>query len=99
VVRLVAGVAGAFLGPALLGQRPRTVHSVSTRQEGRVLVGILMAVTAAGPVVAGLAPHAVGPLVVLRYLFTDVRLMDPAAMQAICTDPGQQRECQATHCS
>ncbi|AXJ09087.1 hypothetical protein CFN17_05220 [Arthrobacter sp. PM3] len=97
LARLGAGAAGALLGPVLLGRRPRLVRPVSSRHEGRVLVALLVAVSAVGPVVAGLAPHAVGPLSVLRYLFTDIRPVDPQALQAICAVPAQHRDCEAAH--
>jgi lysylphosphatidylglycerol synthetase-like protein (DUF2156 family) len=95
--RLGAGAAGALLGPFLLGRRPRLVRPVSSRHEGRVLVALLVAVSAVGPVVAGLVPHAVGPLAVLRFLFTDIRPVDPQTLQAICAVPAQHRDCEAAH--
>jgi lysylphosphatidylglycerol synthetase-like protein (DUF2156 family) len=97
VARLGAGAAGALLGPILLGRRPRLVRPVSSRHEGRVLVALLVAVSAVGPVVAGLAPHAVGPLSVLRFLFTDIRPVDPQTLRVVCAVPAQHRDCQAAH--
>ncbi|WP_223979233.1 phosphatidylglycerol lysyltransferase domain-containing protein [Arthrobacter sp. NicSoilB8] len=97
LARLGAGAAGALLGPVLLGRRPRLVRPVSSRHEGRVLVALLVAVSAVGPVVAGLAPHAVGPLSVLRFLFTDIRPVDAQALQEICAVPAQHRDCEAAH--
>ncbi|WP_254785615.1 bifunctional lysylphosphatidylglycerol flippase/synthetase MprF [Arthrobacter sp. ok362] len=95
--RLGAGAAGALLGPILLGRRPRLVRPVSSRHEGRVLVALLVAVSAVGPVVAGLVPHAVGPLSVLRFLFTDIRPVDPQTLKGICAVPAQHRDCEAAH--
>jgi phosphatidylglycerol lysyltransferase len=97
LVRLGAGGAGALLGPLLLGRRPRLVRPVSTRHEGRVLIAVLVAVSAVGPVVAGLVPHAVGPLSVLRFLFTDIEPVDPQTLQAVCAVPAQHRDCEAAH--
>lgn len=97
LVRLGAGGAGALLGPVLLGRRPRLVRPVSSRHEGRVLLAVLVAVSAVGPVVAGLIPHAVGPLSVLRFLFTDIQPVDPQTLQAVCAVPAQHRECEAAH--
>lgn len=95
--RLGAGAAGALLGPILLGRRPRLVRPVSSRHEGRVLVALLVAVSAVGPVVAGLVPHAVGPLAVLRFLFTDIRPVDPQTLRILCAVPAQHRDCEAAH--
>ncbi|WP_307857148.1 bifunctional lysylphosphatidylglycerol flippase/synthetase MprF [Pseudarthrobacter albicanus] len=97
LVRLGAGGAGALLGPVLLGHRPRLARPVSSRHEGRVLVALLVAVSAVGPVVAGLIPHAVGPLSVLRFLFTDIEPVDPQTLQAVCAVPAQHRDCEAAH--
>ncbi|MET3948499.1 phosphatidylglycerol lysyltransferase [Arthrobacter sp. UYCu512] len=93
LVRLSAAGAGALLGPVLCGRAPRFVRPVSSRHEGRVLIALLVAVSAVGPVVAGLTPHAAGPLSVLRFLFTNIQPVDPATLQVLCADPGQAKEC------
>ncbi|MET4145711.1 DUF2156 domain-containing protein [Arthrobacter sp. UYCo732] len=93
LVRLGAAGAGALLGPVLHGRGPRFVRPVSSRHEGRVLIALLVAVSAIGPVVAGLTPHAAGPLSVLRFLFTNIQPVDPATLQSLCADPGQAKEC------
>lgn len=95
LVRLFAATAGALVGPVLSGRKPRTPHPVSSRHEGRVLISLLVLVTAIGPVVAGLAPHAVGPLSVLRFLFTNIQPVDPQTLQTLCADPAQARDCAA----
>jgi len=95
LVRLGAAAAGTLLGPILYGRTPRFGRPVSSRHEGRVLVALLVAVSAIGPVVAGLAPHAAGPLSVLRYLFTNIQPVDPQTLQSLCSDPGQAKECAA----
>lgn len=97
LVRLGAGSAGALLGPVLLGRAPRLLRPVSSRHEGRVLIALLVAVSAVGPVVAGLTQHAVGPLSVLRLLFTDIQPVDPQTLQSACAIPAQHRECEAMH--
>ncbi len=94
LVRLGAGAAGALLGPVLLGRGPRLRRPVSSRHEGRVLIALLVAVSAVGPVVAGLAPHAVGPLAVLRLIFTDIQPVDPQTLQRVCAVPAQHRACE-----
>ena len=95
LVRLGAAGAGALLGPVLLGRRPRFGRPLSSRHEGRVLIALLVAVSAIGPVVAGLVPHAAGPLSVLRFLFTNIQPVDPQTLQSLCADPGQAKDCAA----
>lgn len=95
LARLVAGVTGALLGPWCLGRRARRQIFVSSRHEGRVLIAVLVAVSAVGPVIAGLVPHAMGPLSVLRLLFTGIEPVDAQTVQDLCTAEGQRRECEA----
>ena len=95
LVRLGAAFAGALLGPLLLGRRPRLGRPAVSRHEARVLVALLVAVAAIGPVVAGLAPHAVGPLSVLRFLFTNIQPVDPQTLAVLCSGPAQVKECAA----
>lgn len=95
LVRLGAAFAGALLGPLLLGRRPRLGRPAVSRHEARVLVALLVAVAAIGPVVAGLAPHAVGPLSVLRFLFTNIQPVDPQTLAVLCFGPAQVKECAA----
>lgn len=97
LVRLGAGVTGALLGPVFLGRPPLLRRPVSSRHEGRVLVALLVAVSAVGPVVAGLTPHAVGPLAVLRLVFTDIQPVDPQALQSACAIPALHRQCEEVH--
>ncbi|MFJ4207864.1 bifunctional lysylphosphatidylglycerol flippase/synthetase MprF [Paenarthrobacter sp. NPDC089675] len=95
LVRLLSATVGALMGPLLSGRRPRTPHPVSSRHERRVLIALLVAATAIGPVVAGLAPHAVGPLSVLRYLLTNIQPVDPETLQKLCAYPALARDCAA----
>ena len=97
LVRLGAAATGALLGPILLGRLPTFGRPVSSRHEGRVLIALLLAVSAVGPVVAGLVPHAAGPLAVLRFLFTNIQPVDPQNLQNLCSDPGQAKDCAAAH--
>ena len=62
--------------------RPRP----SSRSETRVLVALLVAVSAIGPLVAALAETRVGPLAVLRYVFTSP-VPDAATVRQVCGDP------------
>ena len=94
VMVLWAAVVGGITGPLLLGRRPaRPGRLVTSRREARVLVGLVVAATALGPVIAALSSHAVGPLAVLRYLFTALESTDPATLADLCSDPGRRMEC------
>lgn len=95
LVRLGAAAAGALLGTVLLGRRPHPGVQAASRHEGRVLLALLVAVSAIGPVVAGLVPHAVGPLSVLRFLFTNIQPVDPQTLQGLCADPARVKDCAA----
>lgn len=95
LIRLAAATAGAFLGPLLHGRAPRIGVPVISRREARVLLALIVAASAIGPVLAGLLPHAVGPLAVLRYLFTNIQAVDPQTLHALCSDPTQVRDCAA----
>ncbi|WP_144662964.1 bifunctional lysylphosphatidylglycerol flippase/synthetase MprF [Paenarthrobacter nicotinovorans] len=95
LVRLAAAGAGALLGPVMLRRRTHFGRPVTSRHEGRVLIALLVAVTAIGPVVAGLVPHAAGPLSVLRLLFTNIQPVDPLELQSLCSDPAQAKHCAA----
>ena len=96
VMTLGAAVVGGICGPLLFGRRPRLPRKIaSTRREARVLVALAVVASAAGPVLAALNAHAVGPLSVLRYLFTYVDTTDPQTLAAVCADPTQRAECSA----
>ena len=92
VVRFACAVIGLLVGPLLIRRRTDKgrvwwgARLTGTRREGRVLVAIVVAASALGPALAALSPTAVGPLSVLRYLFTSAP-PDAATVQAICADP------------
>ncbi len=84
VLRLGTGLVGLVAGVATLGRR-REVRR-SSRSETRVLVALLVAVSAIGPLVAALAETRVGPLAVLRYVFTSP-IPGPATVRQVCQEP------------
>lgn len=91
---LGAAAAGAFAGPFLDGRRPRLPHRlVTSRREARVLVALVVLASAAGPVIAALSDAAVGPLAVLRYLFTSADVTTPAELAELCNGGASAREC------
>lgn len=91
-----AALAGGLCGPLLFGRLPRLPRRIaSTRREARVLVALAVAASAVGPVLAALNSHAVGPLSVLRYLFTYVETTDPRDLAELCADASRRAECSA----
>jgi phosphatidylglycerol lysyltransferase len=89
VLRLGTGLLGLLVGMATLGRHRRRrpeQRRPSARSETRVLVALLVAVSAIGPLVAALADTRIGPLAVLRYVFTSP-VPDAAMVRHICGDP------------
>ena len=93
---MVLGAAGtgAFLGPFLAGRRPAfPARLVTSRREAGVLVALVVLASAVGPVIAALSTSAVGPLAVLRYLFTSVEVNTPDQLAELCSGSATAREC------
>jgi len=86
VLRLGTALLGLMVGMATLGRLHTEPLLPRSRSETRVLVSLLVAVSAIGPLVAALAQTRVGPLAVLRYVFTSP-VPDIATVQQICRDP------------
>jgi len=92
LVRFCCALVGLLAGPLLTGARHRAHRGqhghrlTGTRREGRVLVAIVVAASALGPILAAFFPTAVGPLSVLRFLFTSAP-PDADTVRAICLDP------------
>jgi phosphatidylglycerol lysyltransferase len=92
VVRLAAAVVGLVLGPAIVGRSARGPRLAGTQREGRVLVALVVAASALGPVLAALSPDAVGPFAVLRDVVSGVPYT-PAEVREICADSATDPEC------
>jgi lysylphosphatidylglycerol synthetase-like protein (DUF2156 family) len=70
VVRLAGAVVGLVIGLTLLGGRPRaSMINPSSRSEGKVLVALLVASTALGPIATLFSRSANGPLGLLEIMF------------------------------
>lgn len=96
VTALAAATVGVFTGPFLFGRRPAWPgRLVTSRREARVLVGLVVAASALGPVLSALSSQAVGPLAVLRFLSTSVQATDPQSLAEMCADPARAVECGA----
>lgn len=94
VLALISGLVGLVAGPLWLGRRPRRPVAAPTRPERRVLVALLVAASAVGPLIAAVADTPIGPLSVLRFVFL-APIPDPAVLAQACADPGAVDECRA----
>ena len=96
VLRVSTALVGLAVCAVLAGRRPRQLGIRSSRHETRVLVAVTLVATAVGPVLAVASPTAVGPLAVLRYLFTSPEAT-PAQIRALCLNPGTADVCSDLH--
>jgi phosphatidylglycerol lysyltransferase len=102
VLRLACGLVGLLVGAVWLGRARRrggrTELSAPSRRETRVLVALVVAASALGPLIAVLAETRVGPLSVLRFVFASPP-PDAATVDQLCADPsvavGECRELRA----
>ena len=94
VFRLVAAVTGLLIGPLLLGRSARPPTRTASRTERRVLVALVVATLALGPVIAAVSDTAIGPLSVLRYLVL-VPPPSPDTVQQVCANPATGDDCRA----
>lgn len=91
VVRLCGGLVGLLAGVAMFGRVGKTLGAPS-RSETRVLVALLLAACALGPVFMLLNPYSAGPLVALGDVLT---APTPSAEEvaAVCADPELVEQC------
>lgn len=97
VLRLSCGLVGLALGAVWLGRRRRRRGgpgelSAPTRRETRVLVALVVAASAVGPLIAVLAETRVGPLSVLRFVFASPP-PDAATVDQLCGNPSWGVQC------
>lgn len=92
LLQLGAGIVGLLLGPALCGRSPRGARLYGSIREKRVLVAIVVAASAVGPVLAALSPTAVGPLSVTKELFRRTSV-DPEQVRQLCASGADAGEC------
>ncbi len=97
VLRLSGGLVGLAVGALWLGRARRGRDdagelSAPSRRESRVLVALVVAASAVGPLIAVLAETRVGPLSVLRFVFASPP-PDAATVDQLCVDPSAAREC------
>ncbi|WP_374230555.1 rhomboid family intramembrane serine protease [Rhodococcus sp. ARC_M6] len=92
VIRLCSGVVGLVIGAWIVGRSARGDRIVGTQREGRVLVAIVVAASAIGPMIAALSPQAVGPLAVLRDLFRGVP-WTVSEVRDLCAESATDPDC------
>jgi lysylphosphatidylglycerol synthetase-like protein (DUF2156 family) len=92
VLRLVVGLTGLVVGRALFPPGPRP--PAPSRPEARVLLALIVAASAVGPLIAAVAQTRVGPLSVLRFVVAPTP--DPASFAEACAG-GTARECAGAH--
>jgi lysylphosphatidylglycerol synthetase-like protein (DUF2156 family)/membrane associated rhomboid family serine protease len=95
LLRLGAAVTGLAVGALLWGRARRDRSrplAPPSRREGRVLVALIVAATAVGPLIALLATTRLGPLAVLRFVFASPP-PDAATVAQQCLDPAAAHEC------
>jgi lysylphosphatidylglycerol synthetase-like protein (DUF2156 family) len=90
LVRLFAGLTGLALGPLMLGRSKRPPDSAPSRVESRLLVAMIVAVSAIGPLVATASQTVRGPMSVLQFLLVG----EQPDVDAICADPTMALDCQ-----
>jgi lysylphosphatidylglycerol synthetase-like protein (DUF2156 family) len=91
VLCLATGLVGLAVGALTLG-RGRRDRGGPSRPETRLLVGLIVAASALGPLIAAFAHSRVGPLWVLRYVFASPQ-PDAQTVLQICADPRTALEC------
>ncbi|MCG3752608.1 bifunctional lysylphosphatidylglycerol flippase/synthetase MprF [Amycolatopsis sp. Poz14] len=89
-IRLCAVGSGLVLGWFLAG--PAREKTVRNRTESRLVVAMVLAASAAGPLIATVTQTAEGPLSVLQFLMT-APTPDLEAVAQTCAEPGPASAC------
>ncbi|MBV9919662.1 MAG: hypothetical protein JOY78_02240, partial [Pseudonocardia sp.] len=95
LLRLGAGATGLAVGALAWGRARRNRYrpiTPASRRETRVLVALIVAATAVGPLIALLAANRLGPLAVLRFVLASPP-PDAATVAQQCLDPAAVTEC------
>jgi phosphatidylglycerol lysyltransferase len=91
LLRLSAGVVGLGSGAWVWRDRSETRQHY-TKPEVRLLVALIVAASAIGPLIAAFAHTRVGPLSLLRFVFASPP-PDPGTVAQICADASMARDC------
>ncbi len=92
VLRLVAGLVGLVLGRTVAGRRRVWRPVAVARPDSRLLLALLTAGSAIGPLIAVASGLAVGPLSLLRYVFLP-SVPDSTRLTEACADPDRAMAC------
>jgi lysylphosphatidylglycerol synthetase-like protein (DUF2156 family) len=92
LVRLFAGLSGLVLGALMLGRGQRAPREAPSRVESRLLVAMIVAASAVGPLVATVSQTAQGPLSVLQFLLLGEQ-PEASDVLEMCSDPTLGVEC------
>jgi phosphatidylglycerol lysyltransferase len=96
LIRLASGLVGLLLGFLMFGRGERRPVGGPSRPETRVLLALVVAASALGPLLAAVTGTSNGPLSVLRYVVADPP-PDATTVRDICADPAAARMCFALH--
>ncbi|AHH97820.1 DUF2156 domain-containing protein [Kutzneria viridogrisea] len=91
VMRVVDALLGLALGRVLIGRSTATVGA-SSRSETKVLVALVVAATAFGPILTLFSKSGYGPLQFMQYMFASPGV-GPDEVQNSCNDPALAAQC------
>jgi lysylphosphatidylglycerol synthetase-like protein (DUF2156 family) len=89
VLTLTAGLVGLALGA---GRHRSGLKWRASKSEARLLVALVVAASAAGPLIAAITGTAIGPLSVARFVLLSP-MPTSAALQRVCADPTLAEDC------
>ncbi len=89
VLALAAGLVGLAMGAARTAPAARWRAS---RSEARLLVALVVAASAAGPLIAAVTGTAIGPLSVARFVLLSP-MPTEATLQKVCANPALLQDC------
>jgi lysylphosphatidylglycerol synthetase-like protein (DUF2156 family) len=104
VLRLSGGLVGLLFGALAARRRSRLARRRTPgpepdsdagpppRPEARILLALVMAISAIGPALAAVSHTAIGPLSVLQYIFLSSP-PDAADVREVCADPALLMDC------
>ncbi len=92
VVRLTGGIVGLVIGLVMLNRPPRVMINAPSRSETKVLVALLVAATALGPLATLFSKSMSGPLGLLQLLFASPSI-DASNVAEACAAGADDQGC------